>query len=74
MMSGCTDALFKNKDFSSVEGSEQIQVHFVITDHTIVFNFLFESLGFLFFQIVGTTIAEVISFKNYKEITINTVF
>lgn len=51
-MDDCIDALFQSKDFSSVEGSEQIQVHFVITDQNrIVFNFVFESLGFLFFRL-----------------------
>ena len=57
-----------------MEGSEQIQVHFNITNYTVVFNFVFESPGFLFFQAVGTTIAEEICYANYKQITISAVF
>lgn len=49
-----------------MEGSEQIQVHFNIMNYTVVFNFVFESPGFLFFQAVGTTIAEAISYTYYR--------
>lgn len=64
---------FSNTDFSCMEGSEQIQVHFNIMNYTVVFNFVFESPGFLFFQAVGTTIAEAISYTYYRRWPLSTV-
>lgn len=48
----------------------KIQVHFHVTNYTVAFNSLFESPGFLFFQALGTTIAEAICYTKSRTLQV----